>query len=459
MSQAPTPNETRPPLLSAPSALQPPYLVGTSLNNNITLYDGELELEQGSNRFRHLGSIQFEWLPSPCITFCLRETSTQLLFKVNSDVHIRLHDGRMISSARVTSVSMRSREGQSSWRLVGRVESAPSQAPALPFSYMMFLLPNFLDMMGGPILYPSGTYWAGRIDLRACGWKITIDPIEHPRELREELKGQSGHLVTHVGRMEREDGSTFTEEQAGSILEGLRWYLSFVTGSWTGPLLACGYDGNGSRIRELWNEVRITPWRFVLTWVDRQHLNHLTDSFPGYLHHWTDQDWKEVTELATHWYIEANAQAGSVEGSLVLAQAAFEMLASAIVVEEKGLVSVDAFEKLPAADRIRLLFVWAGVPLAIPASQTELIALANARNWVDLPQALTGIRNPLTHPTPRNRERFRNYPPAARTEAWNLALWLLQMCLLRMCSYTGTYGSRLDLRYVGDVEPVPWATT
>ena len=195
------------------------------------------------------------------------------------------------------------------------------------------------------------------------------------------------------------------------------------------------------------------------TWLDTNHREHLIDSFPGYLQRWIDQDWNEVTELATHWYIEANSQAGSVEGSLVLTQAAFEMLASAIVVEENGWVSVDAFEKLPAADRIRLLFVWAGVPLAIPASQTELIALAKARNWVDSPQALTEIRNPLTHPTPKNRERFRNYPPVARSEAWNLALWFLEMCLLRMCGYNGNYGCRLSMRYAGNVDPVPWRST
>lgn len=460
MSQAPTPDEPCHPLPSAPPALQPPYAVGTSLNNNIVLYGGELELEQGSNHLKHPGSIQFEWLPSPRITFCLREVSTQLFFlSVNSDVDLRLNDGRVISSARITSVPMRFREGQLSWSLSGRVESAPLATPDLAFSYMMFLLPNFPDTIGGSILYPSGAYRAGRIDLRACGWKTTIDPIDHPRELRQELQGQSGYLVTHVGRIEREDGSKFTEEQAGSILDGLRFYFSFVTGRWTGPLLAGGYDGNGSLIRELWSVPRIAHWRFVLTWVDHQHLEHITDSFPGYLQHWTDQDWKEVIELATHWYIEANAQAGSVEGALVLAQAAFEMLASAIVVEDMGWISPDAFEKLPAADRIRLLFVWAGVPLAIPACQTELSALANARDWADLPQALTQIRNPLTHPTPKNRDRFRSYPPGARTEAWNLALWFMEMCLLRRCGYDGTYGSRLRMRNAAEVELVPWATT
>lgn len=457
MTQVPTPNAPQSLLPPAPPALQPAYPVG-ELNCTIVLYDGELEIEQGSKRLQGAGTLQFQWFPSPRITFCLRETSAQVFFQIGAEAILRLGDGRTVPSARITSMPMRGCEGRFSQRLSGLITSPASQEIVLPFSYLTFLLPNFPDMVGEGILYPSDTWRAGRIDLRACGWRVTIDLIEHPRDFHEDLEQQSGYIVTHVGRLEREDGSTFTEEQAGSILKGLGWYLSFATGRWTGPLLACGFDGNDTRLREMWNVPRTVPWRFVKTWLDTNHRGHLIDLFPGYLQRWTDPDWQEVTELATHWYIEANAQAGSVEGSLVLAQAAFEMLASAIVVDEKGWVSVDAFEKLPAADRIRLLFVWAGVPLTIPSSQTELIALARGRNWVDSPQAITEIRNPLTHPTPKNRERFRNYSPAARTEAWNLALWFLEMCLLRMCDYNGTYGCRLAMRYLGNVDPVPWTT-
>jgi hypothetical protein len=458
MTQVPTPNAPQSLLPPAPPALQPAYPVG-GLNSNIVLFDGELELEQGDNRLREKGTIQFKWFPSPCITFCLRETSTQVFFNFEDNAVLRLGDGRMIPSARITHLPMAHHDGRLSQNPSGRVEFPASQETAFPFSYLTFLLPNFPDMMGEGILYPSGVWRAGRIKLCACGWQVTIDQIEHSSDVRREAKQQSGYVVTHVGRLEREDGSTFTEKHACSILEGLGWYLSFATGRWTGPLLACGYDGSDTRVREMWNMPRMSPWRFVQTWLDTNHREHLIDSFPGYLQRWTDQDWQEVTELATHWYIEANAQAGSIEGSLVLAQAAFEMLASAIVVEEKEWVSADAFEKLPAADRIRLLFVWAGVPLSIPASQPELTALAKELNWTDAPQALTEIRNPLTHPTPKNRKRFRNYPPAARSEAWNLALWFLEMCLLRMCDYNGTYGCRLAMRYVGNVDPVPWKTT
>jgi hypothetical protein len=41
-------------------------------------------------------------------------------------------------------------------------------------------------------------------------------------------------------------------------------------------------------------------------------------------------------------------------------------------------------------------------------------------------------------------------------DAWNLGLWYLEMSILAICGYYGTYGNRLKQRHVGEVENVPW---
>ena len=226
MSQAPTPNEPQSLSPPAPPALESAYPVGR-LNSNIVLYDGELELEQGSNHLREMGTIQFQWFPSPRITFCLRETAKQIFFTIGADAFLRLADGRTIPSACITHLPMAYREGRLSQNPSGRVESPASQATVLPFSYLMFLLPNFPDMMGEGILYSSGVWRAGRIDLHACGWRVTIDPVEHPRELREELKRQSGYIVTHVGRLERR-GRLYVYRGTGQFDSGRAWLVSVL---------------------------------------------------------------------------------------------------------------------------------------------------------------------------------------------------------------------------------------
>jgi hypothetical protein len=173
---------------------------------------------------------------------------------------------------------------------------------------------------------------------------------------------------------------------------------------------------------------------------------------------WLDEAWEEVVRVAIHWYVEANAQAGSIEGSIVLTQTAFELLASAVLVEDHGCLSTDGYDKLAAADRIRLLFRWAGIPITIPASPrlAALSAVAAEDNWPDTAIAMTKIRNTITHPTKKNRDKFGRHPSAARIQVWLLGLWNLELCLLRLFEYRGTYANRITQAYAGEVENVPW---
>ncbi len=179
-------------------------------------------------------------------------------------------------------------------------------------------------------------------------------------------------------------------------------------------------------------------------------------AFPGFLKLWLDEDWEEVIRVAIHWYVEANAQAGSIEGSIVLTQTAFELLASAILVEHYGWLSTDGYEKIAASDRIRLLFLWAGIPISVPAELADLTRQAKADNWPDTATAMTMIRNTITHPTKKNREKFGKHLSGARVDAWTLGLWNLELCLLRLFNYRGKYGNRIKQRWVGEVEVVPW---
>ena len=93
---------------------------------------------------------------------------------------------------------------------------------------------------------------------------------------------------------------------------------------------------------------------------------------------WLDDTWEEVIRVAIHWYIEANALAGSIEGSIVLTQTAFELLSSAVLTDHNGWLSQEGYDKLAAADRIRLLFLWAGIPTGIPGELSHLVKLAKS---------------------------------------------------------------------------------
>ena len=116
---------------------------------------------------------------------------------------------------------------------------------------------------------------------------------------------------------------------------------------------------------------------------------------------------------------------------------------------------MDGFKNknLWASDKFRLLFSSLNIPLDIPSETPELLACKSKMNWLDAPHALTEIRNSLIHPEHKKRDQF----STAYYEAWNLGLWFLEMGILAICGYSGTYGNRLKRRHIGQIENVPWA--
>jgi len=137
-----------------------------------------------------------------------------------------------------------------------------------------------------------------------------------------------------------------------------------------------------------------------------------------------------------------------------LAQAAIERLSYEYSVKDKRLLSVKGYKDLWASDKFRLLFSSVKIPLDIPGETTELQRLAsnNQMNWLDAPHALTEVKNSLVHPEHKRRGQFKD----AYYEAWNLGLWYLEMGILAVCGYSGTYGNRLKQRWAEQIEDVPW---
>jgi hypothetical protein len=68
--------------------------------------------------------------------------------------------------------------------------------------------------------------------------------------------------------------------------------------------------------------------------------------------------------------------------------------------------------------------------------------------------AITEMRNSLVHP--RQRQRLAATPVHARIDLQALALWYVELALLRLIDYRGEYANRLGAKITGIVEKVPW---
>lgn len=446
--------------------LQPEYCTAT-VNEPICLYNGRLEFVCEDQSFSGPGMVQLNWLPVPQVTFAMDAPDWSpphgpLDFPAGL---LRMSDGRS-APANVAGMNLSGGENARVPRISGMVETA-AFGSGDSIEYTVFHVPNFRSFLGSNTRDESGTRCqAARAVMEADGWRVTLDQLPNEdagtgEKFNKQIEAAGGYGITHVGKLERINGDSFSAVNSNRISEGLSWFLSFCRGTWVAPVLPVGFDADGARIWEEWRKWKIERWRRVGTWFDSRSCIGLVDVFPGFLRRWNDGTWNEPIELAIHWYVESNMCAGAVEGSTILTQAAFELLAWTLVVEDQRVLGAKRFDKLPAADKLRRLLSHCEIPLPIPSSLAELTKSAAENSWDDGPQAITGVRNALVHATTRNRKKVMGSDASLRHEAWWLGLWYLELVLLHLFDYKGKYSDRLVQGvWIGQaVKVVPWGSS
>jgi hypothetical protein len=332
------------------------------------------------------------------------------------------------------------------------VPTRPSNAISSA-TFHLFNFPKFLTI-GEP--RPQDGY--DRVVLSANGWSITVAATDSTGGLEKELKAQGGYALTHVGRVARDDGSTFSNRQLDDLLVCLHYFLSFTLGRWAGVALPIGFDAVGNRVSEEWGMPIAADgsWDGSTSWFDEHHGELLPQVFPGFRSLWANDLWRQPLGHALYWYLGAcDRRVGiGVDTGLILAQTALELLAWTYCVLDRKMVSRAAFGRrgLSAADKLRLLASSLDVPLEIPPGFSALRE-NEGRKWADGMDAITGVRNSLVHPEAQTK-----LPHDSFFEAWELSLWYIDLVLLRLCGHSGKYGNRLARpRWPGQVEAVPWA--
>jgi len=438
-------------------------------NDDVRLYDGPITIIHEENEVEWKGSIRLRWLPSPRIEFEVHPDSDSMpsgeaytLFQLPEKVFVRVKGATSQAKALLLS-SHSSSKGPGS--LTGILNTPLEIGSAHEFSHVLFRLlnfRNFLTARGGVDPKALTDDWnPGRIVLQADNARVTIEPVENSEELLKKLKAVGGYAITHVGKLEGVSGNSISLDEVKVILSALRDFLSFVSGSVVCPILPVGSDAEGDIVWQEWAPWHTNSWKSVLCWSDDRHGESLPAVFPGFMARYRTFGWDKPVRDAVRWYAVSNRrQELCVEDALVLTQAALEMLAWVVCVEDPQAAHFThkEFEKLQAAQKLRCLLHWAGIPLGIP-EEAQQLRNVTCLPWKDGAEVCTGIRNSVVHTTSPKRRTIRVIPPGGLFQACNLALWYLELVLLRLFDYAGSYGNRLKRgRYAGDVEPVPWAT-
>lgn len=323
---------------------------------------------------------------------------------------------------------------------------------------VVFHVPNFVDYNGGR--------WVARRSrnlqsssgaaIEDLTWRFRINSAPDIGDVTRSLRNEGGHGITHVGQLERVDGAPFSALLANEAIDALGHLLSFARGRWSMPLLRIGLNANGEDIWRDWTPRRISRWQGVRPWWT-ENVADIESMFCGFMKRKADTHWKPGLDVLVEWYVEASAEAATVETALVLIQAALEMMGGILLVDERSRFTRKVFEDMKAADKLRELLLECHVPPGIPAELTNLAAEA-VGVWKknDGPGALTFLRNKIVHGN--GIERVLNAPLRARREAKLLGLWYLEMCLLRLFGFQGEYLSRWSSQNGSSQRlRVPWA--
>ncbi len=289
--------------------------------------------------------------------------------------------------------------------------------------------------------------------LDAEGWEVNIQPVSNQHRLLEDSIESDGARLTHSGILKRIDGKRFHSDQARELCFALAEFLSFAAGWWVGIGFVRGHNRRGRVAWQQWGFTRLQDKRPTFSWHDWRLDGMLTKLFPGFMRLLHQPKWKEPLETVLYWYNRSNGIGAGVDGSIIIIQAAFELLAWQVLVQHSKVLSEDNFHALKAEGQIRVLLGHLGIPLAIPAGLVKISTVAKEFNWSCGPEVLVAIRNQIVHPA-KKRKAHREYP---YFESWLLGQHLLELCILRLCQYDGDYIDRTDQQQLfPQSRPVPW---
>jgi hypothetical protein len=320
--------------------------------------------------------------------------------------------------------------------------------------YSLFHLFNFKNFHGAKISRTRKGQSSRHINfvtLKTEDLTINIKSLFETEDNIKTIKEKGLCCLTHIGSIEKTSGEYLTGKNSIEILNELASFFSFTRGGRCNPICTIGFDESNNHVWESWSspvQVEAIP----LSWFDAHHSSQLVTFFQGFHDKWKNKNWRSALREVIYWHLSANIASRGIDIGIIITQAALERLSYEFSVTDKSLISDKGFKDLWASDKLRLLFSSLRLPLGIPDTTPNLKKLTNTIKWVDAPQALTEIRNSLVHP----EHKYRGRVDSALYETWNLGLWYLEMAILAICGYSGTYANRLAQRFTGDVEPVPW---
>jgi hypothetical protein len=283
-----------------------------------------------------------------------------------------------------------------------------------------------------------------------------FDKVENYKTVQEKLITHDGFGVTYTGRIEKVNGQQFHSQELTRIINKVYYFLSFARGANSPVFNFYGYNDQDERVWQDWSIHRSARWSLTQNnWFCNQHaFDQFSYLFPQWSKLFDDELWEKEIPKILYWYFYSgrNTEGAGTDGSLILAIAALELFSYNYLVRHTSLRSKDKYESKYLSNNIYKMLVELDITDELPQSLEMLHGYAIRENWQRGPKAIVEIRNGIVHP-----DRESSPDSHVCYEALQLALWYIEMVILKLCNYEGVYSNRLKQpKWRGMVEQVPW---
>ncbi len=427
--------------------IQTPYLED-SVHDRVLLHRGLVPIRRArGDREDWDGMVTFEWLPTPHTVVMAASSPTPADLKGLVDEQERTHVGL----PSLDDVTRQSAPDPSADFVTTESPLATQLGRRSAMDRIIFSVINGPELWGHPLQDRMTIDTRARVRLNGGGWNLTLDQRSGHKGFGDELRRIGGYGTTHIGELRRVRGGRFGAAQAEVVLGCLAYFLSFLRGRWVSTALPIGYLGKEVAWLN-WSAGQVDRYLGSFSWFDQTLTPAAEDLWPTFLRRWNEPSDQTVLRRLISYWIGSNLPR-PVEVGYTLAVTGLDLAGwHSLVVN--GSESASAWEKTSAADRIRATLSAWQIPASVPI---ELARLANeaTATGVDGPALLARGRNRFMHPRPGSKQ---DLPSEVLPEAWLLATWYLELCLLGWLGFVGKYKRRTDPdRWIGVVEDVPWS--
>ncbi len=427
-------------------------------NHPIAIYKGEFVLKEGIKELTISGHIQYDWFPSTGANFygTVDQISKENITLIkNSEYVVVIVNGFNIGLGIITSTTF---SDKITIKGTFRLETITGDK-SIAVEKIRFSLPNFQEFLGETVkkITTNSIQTArNRITLENGKYIIIIDKCLDHAVRYNSLNEKGGYIITHVGEIIPKKGN-ITFQNVDDITNCLNTFLSYVNGKRTSALFIQGI----CKEEIIWcdySNYYVDTFAFLPSWSFKNGVNGLNEIWQEFSNLWAKNENRDVIKTAIHWYLECNKNSGFVEGSIIMAQTALELLYNWFIVENKRFLIGKDSENINAANKIRLLICQLEIDYEVPAKFSSLKVYLKSEKLIDAPEAVVQIRNAIVHSQEEKRRKLKDIGDKTKSEALQLCIWYIELALLKILNYNGIYTNRCSLKQTsgGKVESVPW---